>query len=151
MLMMATKLSAHFTLEELCASDTARQHGIANTPPAELLPNLQRLASVLERVRSALGDRPLLVSSGYRCEALNRRVGGAASSAHLRGLAADVTQTGVTPRQLAQSIALLVPELGIDQLIVECDRWVHIGLCDGRPRQQLLTYRAGTGYAMGIA
>ncbi len=145
------KLSEHFTLDELCASDTARRQGIDNAPPQELLPNLQRLANSLERVRAALGGDPLIVSSGYRCAALNRLVGGAATSAHLRGLAADVTQPGVAPRELARRIGPLIDELGIDQLIVECERWVHIGLCDGKPRRQLLTYRAGGGYTVGIA
>lgn len=145
------KLSEHFTLDELCVSDTARRRGIDNSPLPELLPNLRRLANTLERVRAALGCDPLIVSSGYRCAALNRLVGGAATSAHLRGLAADITQPGVEPRELARRIGPLVDELGIDQLIVECDRWVHIGLCEGKPRRQLLTYRAGGGYTEGIA
>lgn len=145
------KLSEHFTLDELCASDTARRHGIDNAPTLELLPNLQRLANTLERVRAALGGDPLIVSSGFRCAALNRLVGGAATSAHLRGLAADITQPGVEPRELARRIGRLVDELGIDQLIVESNRWVHIGLCEGKPRRQLLTYRTGGGYTVGIA
>ena len=69
----------------------------------------------------------------------------------MRGLAADITQPGIAPRELARRIEPLVDELGIDQLIVECERWVHIGLCEGEPRRQLLTYRAGAGYTMGIA
>ncbi len=141
-------LSEHFTLEELMASDTARRLHIDNTPPPEVMPNLLRLAGVLEQLRDALGGEPLIVSSGYRCAELNRRVGGATTSAHRRGLAADIVQAGVSPSVLARRIAAL--EIEFDQLIVECGRWVHVGLCDGRPRRQLLTYRTGEGYREGI-
>lgn len=143
------RLSEHFTMDELTASETATRLGIDNTPPAEVLPNLFRLAGVLEQIRAGLGGQPLNVTSGYRCAALNKRIGGAASSKHLRGLAADIAQPGVTPLELARRIAAL--EIAFDQLIVECDRWVHVGLCDGRPRRQLLTYRVGEGYRVGLA
>ena len=59
-------LSEHFTLEELTASEVAARAGIDNTPSAETMRNLLRLATGLELVRAALGNNPIHVTSGYR-------------------------------------------------------------------------------------
>jgi uncharacterized protein YcbK (DUF882 family) len=71
-------------------SQTAARMGIDNTPTPEILKNLRIMAAKLEEIRSLLGV-PVLVSSGYRCPALNKAVGGSKGSAHLLGLAADIT------------------------------------------------------------
>ena len=84
---MRRKLSEHFTLEELIFSQTAMRKGIDNTPAPDIVRNLRRLAGALEDVRALLGA-PVVISSGFRGEALNRAVGGARNSAHMRGLAA---------------------------------------------------------------
>lgn len=131
-------LTPHFSLHELTHSDTAVARGIDNTPTAAVLANLQRLASVLERVRAVLGV-PIHISSGYRSPDLNRAVGGVANSVHMFGLAADITAPAFgTPLQVAQAIQAAGIEF--DQLIHEYGRWVHIGLRDGEQRGQLLTY-----------
>ena len=69
-------LSAHFSLEELTASEVAARADIDNTPSAEVLRNLKRLAEGLELVRVALGNKPVHVTSGYRSARLNQMVGG---------------------------------------------------------------------------
>ena len=80
----------YFTLEEFVRSATATAHGIANVPTAEAVKNLERLVSrVLDPLREAWGS-PIIVTSGYRCEELNARVGGVKTSYHLRGMAADI-------------------------------------------------------------
>src|SRR5690242_11290128 len=84
------QLSEHFSLEELIASEVAARQGIDNAPSPPIMANLRVLAAGLERVRAALGGKPIHVSSGYRCLALNRAVGGAVRSAHIDGLAADI-------------------------------------------------------------
>ena len=125
-----TALTGHFTLEEFVRSDTARILGIANTPTPAIVANLRRLALFDELVRLELGGAPMAISSGYRCPALNRAVGGAGNSAHLVGLANDFTAPAFgTPlaicRQLAQST------LPFDQLIYEragSAVWVHLGI-----------------------
>jgi len=113
--------------------------------------NLRRLAVLLERVRRLLGNTPILVSSGYRCPALNAAVGGSRTSAHLAGLAADFTAPGYgnvyqVARRIAQS------DIRYDQLIHEYGAWIHIGLAPGRakPRRQDLSIFKGTGYLPGI-
>jgi len=73
-------LSEHFSLEELTASEVAARAGIDNTPSAETMRNLLRLAAGLELVRAAIGNNPIHVTSGYRSPRLNQMVGGAKNS-----------------------------------------------------------------------
>ena len=122
-------LTQHFRLAELTASNKARQLGIDNTPPPELVPRLVMVAEMLERIRSTL-NCPVLVTSGYRCERLNLSVGGATTSDHPQGHAADIVAPGFgTATQVAKALAPLVSVLGIGQLILEGVRgkqWVHV-------------------------
>lgn len=143
-------LSEHFTLDELVASQTAARRGIDNRPSAQVTANLTRLAGTLERVRALVG-KPLTISSGYRCPELNKWIGGAASSAHVLGLAADINCAGLSPKALA----LLIRESDIeyDQLIYE-GTWVHLGLSAAPARRQVLTAHFDGGratYTQGIA
>ena len=123
------KLSAHFTLAELTASNKAAQLRIDNTPPPELMPRLVLTAEMLERIRSTLGV-PVIVTSAYRCRQLNTAVGGVTSSDHTQGHAADfVAPSYGTPYDIAKLLAPLVSVLGIGQLILEGIRgkqWVHV-------------------------
>lgn len=141
------KLSEHFTLDELTLSETAARKGIDNTPNQEEMNNLKRLAHMLEEVRAIVG-KPITISSGYRSPAVNKAVGGSASSSHMSGLAADINCPGMTPAALAAVIKS--SSIRFDQLILEFDRWVHVGLSESAPRLQLLTIRTGTGYMKGI-
>lgn len=123
---MSYQLTTHFSLEEFFKSPTADSKQICNLPatPAELarvLNNLTRLAHGLEVLRSKL-NRALRVTSGYRCPALNKAVGGATGSKHMQGCAADIAATDVDQ--------LLAAAKGIPQftkLIPYRDRnFVHI-------------------------
>ncbi|NIE82690.1 MULTISPECIES: D-Ala-D-Ala carboxypeptidase family metallohydrolase [unclassified Burkholderia] len=147
------KLTDHFTLSELTQSETAARRRIDNTPSSETLVNLTRTAQLLEKVRAELGDKPVLISSGYRCHALNRAVGGATNSAHGQGLAADFICPGFgSPLDICKRLA--AARIEFDQLIQE-GTWVHIGLAAAgkRPRHQVLTAHFGTGatrYTTGL-
>ncbi len=122
-------LTPHFTLTELTRSAKAQQLGIENTPPRELVPRLVMVAEMLERIRSTLGC-PVIVTSGYRSERLNMAVGGATTSDHPHGHAADIVAPGFgTATQVAKALAPLVSVLGIGQLILEGvkgKQWVHV-------------------------
>lgn len=86
------QLSRHFSLMELARSETADAHRIREQypPPDNAIANLRALAeNVLEPAREALGEA-ILVTSGYRCPALNHAVGSADTSDHIRGKAADL-------------------------------------------------------------
>ena len=83
-------LSPHFRLSEFEASRTAAEQGIANVAPPEAVENLRRLCEgCLEPLREALG-RPIVITSGYRCQRLNEiLVHAARKSQHMQGCAAD--------------------------------------------------------------
>lgn len=137
-----TNLSPHFTLEELTLSQTAARMGHPNTPPqnSKQYKNLKRLADTMEKVRSILGNNPIMTSSGYRAPAVNERVGGSKTSKHMEGLAIDFTCPGFgTVIATCLEIEPHIKELKIDQLIYEYNSWVHLGLTEGTPRHQAFT------------
>ena len=83
-------MKSYFTIKELVVSDTAKKFGIDNTPTPEIKQHLQELITkLLNNIREAWGG-PVIVTSGYRCPALNEKVGGVKTSAHLNGYAADL-------------------------------------------------------------
>lgn len=80
----------YFSIKELCKSNTAIRLKINNTPSKDIELRLTSfIEEVLDPIREKYG-KPISVSSGYRCEALNKAVGGAKSSFHLKGCAADL-------------------------------------------------------------
>lgn len=84
------QLSKHFKLSEFTRSATATTKKIDNTPSLEVVSNLQQLCiHVLEPLREHF-NCPITISSGYRCQALNKAVGGVATSQHMTGEAADI-------------------------------------------------------------
>lgn len=145
------KISAHFTLEELSFSETAARLGLDNTPTPPIVNNLSRVASVMERIRTLLGNRPIFVHSGYRSAEVNRAVGGVTTSAHCSGLACDfVCPAFGTPADVA--LAILRSDIEYDQLILEYG-WVHIGLAQEGSlfRREALTKRSKlAAYEAGI-
>jgi len=97
-------LTEHFSLNELVFSEYAVRHHIDNTPDDEIVANLQMLADGLERCRAVLGNRPMIVSSGYRSPKVNSGIGGSKGSYHMKGLAADFRVVGM---DTADACALL--------------------------------------------
>ena len=142
------RLTRNFSLEQLIYSDTALRVGIDNTPDPEIVKNLRRLAKGLEQVQALTGF-PLEISSGYRCPELNRRVGGAKTSQHTLGLAADFTCAKYgSPIDVIKAIC----DSGIqfDQCILEYAKWVHISFTKA-PRGKVLTiYDPRHGYLDGL-
>jgi zinc D-Ala-D-Ala carboxypeptidase len=140
-------LTPNFSLAEMVASQEAARRGIDNTPDMATQTELQKTAELLEKVRARL-ERPILVSSGYRCPTLNRAVNGAPNSAHLWGGACDFTSPGYGhPLEVARELATYAEALDYDQLIYEFGAWVHIGRAKPgeRARRQVLTIdRTGT-------
>lgn len=120
------KLSEHFSLDEFVVSQTAVRQHIDNTAPGEAVINLTKLAAMLEQVRTLLGH-PLMISSGYRCPALNAAVGSSSSSHHLLGGAADFTCLAFG-KPLAVARAIEASDIPFGQLIHEFGSWVHISI-----------------------
>ncbi len=116
------RLSQHFDLSEFVKSETAETLGIVNEPGTIELQNLVDLChEVLEPVRAIVATA-VTISSGYRCEELNKRVGGAHGSQHVKGQAADIRVPGMTPKEVFEQIG---NSIAFDQCILE-PTWVHI-------------------------
>ena len=136
-------LSQHFTLEELTHTD---HRDLDNTPNDAELANLTRLAEFLEEVKTVLGGKPVMVNSAFRSKAVNDAVGSKDTSQHRVGCAADIRIPGMTPDEVVR--AIIVSDIGYDQVIREFDRWTHISIpnVEGtQPRKQkLIIDKAGT-------
>ena len=119
-------LSPHFTLEELTHSEVAVRNGWDNSPNQEEIANLQRLAYLLEKVKEAVGGKPVMINSGFRSKQVNDSVGSKDSSQHRIGCAADIRVPGMTPRQVVE--ACITASVLFDQIILEFDAWTHISV-----------------------
>lgn len=144
------RLSKNFTLEEFLVSQTAVRHGLDMTPPPEVIENLQRLVTDgLQPLRDHV-DAGIYINSGYRSPQLNSMIGGSKTSAHMRGDAADIRVTGLTPLEVSK----LIVELGLpfDQVINEFGAWVHWGMADILRGEQLTAYKDDgvTRYVLGL-
>lgn len=133
----------YFTIKELCKSNTAIAFNIDNTPSPQIVKNLQELIDFLNPIREAWGS-PIKVTSGYRCPQLNARVGGAKTSAHLKGFAADLQPANGNMKEFKQFIQryLIDNNCKWDQALLEKSafaEWVHIGLKNnsGMQRKQI--------------
>ena len=135
-------MTPHFSLAELTYTD---HREFDNTPPPEVLPNLRRIALLMEQVRSLLGQ-PIFITSGYRSKQVNDAVGSKDSSQHRIGCAVDIRVPGLTPDQVVR--AIIASGLPYDQVIREFDRWTHVSVPNtpelAPRRQALIIDKAGT-------
>ena len=136
-------LTSHFTLEELTHTD---HREFDNIPNEKELENIQRLAEFLEKLKTVLGGKPIMVNSAFRSKQVNDAVGSKDTSQHRIGCAADIRVPAMTPDQVVR--AVIASDLEFDQVIREFDRWTHISIPnqdDGKPRKQaLIIDKAGT-------
>ena len=141
---MNTPVTMHFTIEELCASATANAKGINNQPNMQQMINLVYLAAyVLEPLRVAMKE-PIKIGSGFRCEKLNKAVGGVANSQHMKGQAADLCIDGDMEKG-KKWFNYIKNNLPFDQLIMEHNSkgtyWVHVSFVYpdfGKNRKQVI-------------
>jgi zinc D-Ala-D-Ala carboxypeptidase len=143
------KLTANFHLEELIKSQVAERKGINNNPSPMQIENLKALAvNILQPIRSQF-DKPLIISSGFRCAQLNIEIGSSVHSEHCadnKSAAADFEISGVDNKELAEWIK---SNLEWNQLILEFYRegepssgWVHCSYStDLNKKQSLIAYR----------
>lgn len=132
-------------MSELIHSDTATRLKINNMPDINSLDNLLNLiCGCLQPIRELL-NRPMIITSGYRCKALNSAVGGVKNSAHLYGRAADFIINGLSPNDIIE----IVKKSGIKytQMIEEhsgTNHWVHIEYNPKNLKRETLLYKNGT-------
>jgi putative chitinase len=130
-------MTPHFTLEELTHTD---HRLLDNTPNAQELANLKRLAEFLETVKTTLGGKPIMINSAFRSKAVNDAVGSKDTSQHRQGLAADFRVPGMAPDAVVRALL----HLPYDQIIREYDAWTHISISDKPRRQALIIDRSST-------
>lgn len=140
------QLTPHFTLEEL-ATTTNKKYKEQNVKEAEKqLGKMYMLAGFAERVREIVG-KPMVITSGYRCNALNRAVGGSSSSQHRLCEAIDFVCNGMTTSQIVCKI--VASDLKFQQLILESSNgkyWVHVGIGS---KKEVLQYKDGKYSKLG--
>lgn len=127
----------HFSWDELTKSDTAKKYGISNTPGEEEKRNLIALVmKVLDPLRDKYA-KPITVNSAYRSPFLNSKVGGADSSQHVKGQAADITGGSKEENKILFNF---LKDMDFDQLINEHDySWIHVSYKRiGYNRKQIL-------------
>ena len=88
-----------------------------------------KLIKLLEAIREKVGE-PVYVTSGYRCEAHNKAVGGKPKSQHMLGNAADIYIESKSPSKLVQ---ILEANFHIGGIGVYA-RFVHVDVREGRAR-----------------
>ncbi len=133
-------MGKYFTLSEMVRSVTADRMGINNRIPKELVPKMNALIeNVLDPLRESYG-KPIIVTSGYRCDALNKAVGGVPTSEHRLGMAADIVGTPNTKAENKRLFNLIQSlDLPFNQLIDEKNfSWVHVSYREGENRKQVL-------------
>ena len=130
------KLSEHFTLRELCKTNT----GIENVPSEAQVENLKRVCRWLERLRKRWndkygdGDDPIIINSGFRSAAVNKAVGGVPTSNHLTGCAVDIRCIGMEQALRYAAILLDISDMSredFDELLIEQKRsviWIHFAV-----------------------
>ena len=144
----------YFSIKELCASATASQLKIDNTPTKQVEYNLTKLVdAVLDPLRVLYGN-PITVSSGYRCIALNKAVKGSSTSQHKEGKAADIMVVNkdgsVNTKETRKLYDIVIKQqLPFDQIILEKGtqqnpQWVHVSYDETRNRRQKLFYNGKT-------
>lgn len=134
-------LSKNFTLGELTVSQEAARSGLKNTPNTAQTQALRLLCkNILQPLRDLTG-KPLVVSSGFRSVTINRRIGGASSSQHCKGEAADFTIPGMSVDEVVGLIRTI--GLPVDQCIDEFGEWVHVSFSRRHRRQFLKACHVG--------
>ena len=148
-------LSPHFQLKEFIESPTARQYGIDNSPSPEIVNNLRRLCEgTLEPLREAMG-LPIVITSGYRCKALNDKIGHHSDrSQHMSGCAADfhvghtdgTNSTDNRRERLVQAFRQILtdPKITFDQVIIY-PSFIHVSYVSNGKNRRKITKGYGNG------
>ena len=131
-------ISKNFSRAEFEASNTAKKHNIDNTIPQKYEKNLIKLVEQLQIIRDEFNE-PIVIGSGYRCDKVNKLVGGVPNSDHRFAAAADIKTTTDTLKhnmKLWKVITKLAKEnkIHLRQIIFEYGNkkvgpnWIHVSV-----------------------
>lgn len=136
---MSNKIGKYFTLDELTVTTT----GLNNIPMQSEKENLVKLVdNILDPLRELYG-KPIHINSGYRSPLVNKKIGGAATSQHVRGQAVDIT--GGSKEENLKLFNLIVKNFKFDQIIFEKGDskgpdWVHVSFSSTKNRGEKLKF-----------
>jgi len=128
------RISKHISYKEATRSATALRLGIENVPNEYELQNMEMVAKkVFEPLREAI-DAPIKINSFFRCEELNKAIGGSTKSQHCQGRAIDIDDIYGHVSN-AFMYYYIKDNLDFDQLIWEFGTddspdWVHVSYVD---------------------
>ena len=132
------KTHKYFTFLEMIKSSTADKNNIDNNPTnPEIIDNINYTMERLDEIREKYG-KPIIITSGYRCQELNKKVGGKSNSFHLKGLAADLKYS-------VELWTFLTQHAKFDKLILETSKsvkWIHCQFSKENERNQILSLNA---------
>lgn len=122
---MELKDTQYFKSWEIIYSFKAEKLGIENSPTDEtIIDNLNYTLTRLNEIRESYG-KPIIISSGYRCKALNEAIGGVNDSKHQEGLAVDLKWD-------SDLVNYMIDNCSFDKLIREKSgntKWIHLQFC----------------------
>lgn len=133
----------HFTFEELLRSQVADKNDIINEPctygEGYVYYRLDCLVTyLLDPIRETFAV-PMIVTSGYRCEKLNRLVGGVDNSQHRWGEAVDFYFEGFSKKDMADAFFEIAEKFDFDQLIYYRKKgFIHISFVERKNRHQVI-------------
>lgn len=139
-------ISAHVSLADACASQTAEREGIANVPRAEDIVRMKIVAAECYEPLWRSAGGAIRISSFYRSPALNAKVGGSKTSQHMLGAAIDIVATGKMTNAKLLQLARVLPSF--DQCISEFGpseenpAWVHVSFIS-REKNRKMYFRIG--------
>lgn len=134
------KISEHISYNEATISPTGLRLGIDNTPTPEVLEKMKTVANACFEPLREWYKKPIKVNSFHRCDALNKAVGGSATSQHRSGEAMDITAG--SKEENKKLFEWCKANLIFDQLINEYDySWIHISFRKGNNRNQTLAIK----------
>ena len=124
----------YITAAEILKSSTAEKLGIRNVPEDdEIIDNINYTIERLNDIRERY-NKKIIITSGYRCPALNKAVGGTTNSQHTKGQAADIKYN-------KDLLLFIIQQCKYDQLIEETSKrtkWIHISFNKNGERQQYI-------------
>ncbi len=140
-------ISEHIAYSEAIHSEKAIELKLDNTPPDFVLAKMKITANIFELIRKRISeirgkDSPIIIDSFYRSPDVNKAVGGALDSQHMRGEAIDLN-VNYPDFNRADLFNLIKNEFEFDQLIYEGGTpenpaWVHVSYSSTYNRKQCL-------------
>lgn len=129
-------MKLNFKMSELIYSAKAVEYNINNMPDINSLDcMLDLIINCLQPIRNLL-NKPMIITSGYRCDRVNKLVDGTNNSQHKKGQAVDFIVRGMKPKEIIEIIK--DSDIEFDQMINEYDSWIHVSYNKKNNRKSII-------------